>query len=815
MLRIGVAQLRQRPFKYFWLVLGIFFAVTVTVATAAIIASLAHSTHQTVSREYAGADAVVSLAPTDRESAEAALAAVAETPGSADVAFDQVGTASVAVSGSLHSTITVAAITDGPQQWRSVHEGRLPAAPGEVAVVAHDIAVGSEQLLRPGQRGNPVPVTVVGRVSPSALEKFDREPVWLAHPQDMLDWFPDRVGGTIRVAASPGEDPIALARALEAALVPVTDVSASAVPAATQITAVVDAHLNNQLVWFIALGAFLLAIAGGAVFLLYTSWLRVLRHGEADLKLMREVGATAGQQRATLVVEATLVGAVAWLPGVPVGLLLAGTLADELGSDIPLAAISLDPVAHLLIAVGALGLSIATAVAAYRSTEQRFSGTVSGPRSSLLQKVLWLITGVVLLVIGGVAATQAAVVSPADGAVLAAVTIIGLVAGIALLSGLLIPALWRLPGAGWSGRMPAWVQLTAVGVRRYQRRISSLVAVVVAGTALSSLIFHAEQPVEELLTPQASSAASDAAEVVITGASETLSPQLISEVEALPGVAGVTLPPSVTVATPGERTDTAFAGAGPDELVLGSGSPLRTELVNGSVSTLNVLGQPHEVVVIFGEGPRTLIDAAVAGAAQAEVAAQRGVPVELAPELPAPVALVDLSEQARHGAADPTIEQIRALLTGAGQQTSLQVAPPVSPEVGPSGWLVAVAPALLILVLTFGSAGNLITLSAPGRSRWSRLSLELGLTAREQVLVTAGGLGPTTALAAIIGVTTGEVVAESALSLLPEQSSTTAAVPVWLLLAIVSATTVVAVVAGVVHRRDPHQRRGAAIMPAA
>lgn len=815
MLRIGVAQLRQRPFKYFWLVLGIFFAVTVTVATAAISASLAHSTHQTVAREYAGADAVVSLDPTDREAAEAALAAAAETPGTADIAFDQVGTASIAVSGSLHTTVAVTAITDGPQQWRSVREGRLPEAPGEVAVVADDVAVGSEQLLRPGQRGNPVPVTVVGRVSPSAVEEYAREPVWLAHPQDMLDWFPDRVGGTIRVAADSGGDPGALAAALEAALVPVPGVSASAVPAAAQITAVVDAHLNNQLVWFSALGAFLVAIAIGAGFLLYTSWLRVLRHGEAELKLLREVGVTTGQQRATLVVGATLVATVAWLPGVPVGLFVAGILAAELGSEIPLVDISLDPVGHLLIAVGALALSVATALAAYRSTEQRLGGTGPWPRSSLMQKGLYLLTGVVLLAIGGVAASQAAVVSPVDGVVLAAVTVIGLVAGTALLAGLLLPALWLLPGFGWSGRMPAWVQLTAVGVRRYQRRISSLVAVVVSGTALSSLIFHAEQPVEELLTPQASSAASDAAEVVITGASETLPPQLINDVAALPGVAEVTLPPAVTVATPGERSDTAFTGAGPDELVLGSGSPLRTELVNGSVSTLEVLGQPQEVVVIFGAGPRTLIDGAVARTAQAEVAAQRGVPVELAPELPTPVALVELSDRARHGAADPTIEQIRALLTGAGQQTSLQVAPPVSPEVGPSGWLVAVAPALLILMLTFGSAGNLITLSAPGRSRWSRLSQDLGLTAKEQALVTAGGLGPTTALAAIIGVITGGVVAEAALSLLPVPGAGTAAVPVWLLLAIVSVTTIVAVVAGMLHRCGGQRRREAVFRAAA
>lgn len=818
MLRLSLGQLRHRPWHFLWMALGIFVAVALTVGTAAISASLTHSAHQMLARGYEHTDVVIDLAPTKQDTAGAVVDAVRRTPGVADAVFDQTGTASVSESGSLHETVTVAAVSDGPQQWRFLRDGRLPLSPGEVATTDEDIPLGSTLLLRPGQRGNPVPVTVVGKMGTSAAEDLERATMWLAAPAAVAEWFPEQASGEIRVSAAPGAEPQELAAGLETALVPVAGASARVSTAEQQLTTLVDDYLAGQFSWFLALGVFILAVLAGMALLLYTAWLLILQGRLTEVAALRTMGATSAQQRTALLVEASLVTLPAWAVGAPTGMLLARMLAGQLGSEVPLSTVTLDPVAHLLIGVSVVALALTAALAAYRRVERRLVRQTQDSATRRDGQLPVLIGGVLLLGFG-LAGLQ---VDPAVGrpggmatAATTALLVFGLLLGVALLSAGLLPLLWCWISRLSAGRIPVWLTLGLAEAGHRRRGYAALLTLLVAGTGLATVLLSAEQPFREALTPRGSDGtAAESVDLVITGAGETLNPGLLDDVAALPGVAAVVAPPALTITGPEDHPDTAFAlsdsdaaavlGEGysgsffpqPGEVVLGTASPLRSELINGSLTTVDVLGQPFEMTVVFGAGPRTLIDAATAREAQTTLAGQRGVPVDLAPDLPAPVALVRLSEQVRHDAADPTLEQIRGLLRNNEQQVSLQVAPPASPDTGPSGWLVAVLPALLVLLASWGSAANLLAAGVPACSRNIIRVRQLGLTGGQCRAMVAMSLGLLALPTATVGVAAGDRVAAAVLPALSASGATaTGTTSAWLPGAVVLTST--AVVLGV------------------
>lgn len=819
MLRLSLHQLRRRPLHYLWLALCVFFAVTVAVSTAAVSASLVHSAHQMVQRGYQETDLVVDLAPTDRTVAEEVSETVATLPGIADSAFDQTGAASLAVGGALHETVPVTTIADGPQQWRDVVDGRLPVTPGEVATTDRDVPLGSQHVLRPGERGNPVTVTVVGHMSASEEEKFDRSAVWLTSPETMLEWFTERVTGEYRLAAEPGAAPGELVQRLEEQLLPIEHANTSVGTATQRVTALVDSYLEAHGMWFLSLGLFLLAVAAGAASLLFSCWLLILHRRSAELRSLRAIGATSGQHRLGLVLEATMVAVPAWVLGSLAGLGVARLLAGELGSDIPLTEIRLDPVAHLIIGAAVVTICTAAALSAYRRIHRRITDYSSGGQPvGRAGQLIVLLAGVVAVVLGSLSTRVPPGTDPLTAAVMAILATVALMTGVVLISAAMTPALWQAIARILPDHVPVWLRVGIGSVAGHRRAAMLLAAVLAGGLTLTSLVLHAQQPVREALSTQSGATpARPATDAVITGAADTLSPQLVDEVRALPGVEAVATPPVVAVTGSQVGSDTALAvspgeaaavapgsvvgeaHAGPDELILGEMSPLRSELVNGSVTTVDVLGQPYDVTVIFGDGPRNLIDVSVAREARNAVATQRGVPVDLAPDLPTPHALVRLEQDVRHDTDDAALAELRGVLAGHNQQVSLDVRVPATSGAGPSAWLVAVVPGLLVLTTTFGIAANLVAYLAGVRGRGSAAAGNPDPVPGGWLIAGTVELVAVALPAVVVGVLAGAGIAGQVTEiLLPASTAGLGDVSPWFLAGITLASVGVVVACGVV-----------------
>ncbi|MFD7566618.1 FtsX-like permease family protein [Streptomyces tendae] len=205
-----------------------------------------------------------------------------------------------------------------------------------------------------------------------------------------------------------------------------------------------------------------------------------------DLALMRAVGATPRQIRRLAAAQSTVVAALALVPGVAVGYLLAGRfrelLADRevLPSELPLAVSPLPALATLLLVAAAVQLS--ARCAAWRTSRMPATEAVAESRSEPRTPSRARTTAGLLLILGACALS---VVPLLSRTVLGAsvTSVAGIVAAIGLaMSG---PALVRSAGEAVVRRLrpgvaaPTWLALS--NVRAYALRLSGVVSPLAMG----------------------------------------------------------------------------------------------------------------------------------------------------------------------------------------------------------------------------------------------------------------------------------------------------------------------------------------------
>lgn len=763
MLTLALAQLRRRASRYLSLFFAVFAAVALTVATAAIVTTLTTTVSGMFDRAYGETDAVVTLGTGRAGTARLLVESLGNRDAVADVAFDRQGSAVVEVDGALFASATVQQISDGPQQWREITQGRLPAGPGEIMTTG-EREVGEILTLRPAG-GEPVTVNVVGRAERSASEDLMGFDLWLAAPEAMTAWFPDHARGEIRLAASGGSpeelvDDLAFLAADDS--LPVTSIET----AEARSQALSGDYLGDRSRYFLLLAAFLIVVAVVAALVIFSSYLVIAGQRQREYGLIRAVGGSSPQLTLSVVVEAVVLALVAGGLGAPFGWWLAGfagAQASRLGVRVPLDEVTVDPAVFVLVIVGAVALTVLASLPATRRVLKRpvvdsLSASATGGGSAL-GSLLALAAGGLLLTAAWTGRGLLVTASATEAVVLA----VGL-AGIAVLGALLIGAVvwpWLLglltPVVALVGPV---AQLAAAFAGRQRMRSGALIAILVAGTALVSAVLHGQERIETTVLNRTATAGG--IDVIVSGVTDSLTPETAERMRSTPGVAAVAVPEAVTVEGRQGDTDNALAlsvgdaasvlrsaepaaaAAGPGELVLSDDSPLRSDTVHGSFTTVTVLDQPVEVTVLHGEGPRTVIDPAVARAAHEAAAAAVGVPLELAPQLPTPVALARLDGPALQSEDNPAMLSLRETLATGDELVS------VSEEFGAR----TNARDLVTRVLTLSTLMAVVALLIAGVGVGNTVALSVRDRARERAVLHS------------VGQTSGGAVASLSLELL-------------------------------------------------
>lgn len=804
MLKFALAQLHRCLHRYLVFFGVITLAVAVAVGIAAVAYSLGDSVRELYADAYAGSDAVITLSATDEEAAEALVTEIRQTPGVADVVFDQRGEIFILEAGSRYTSTTIQSLSPGPQQVREELAGRLPRNPDEVATTDQSRDLGSTLALRTSDRAGAETLTVVGHFSSLPGDAATDGGVLLGHPQQVAAWFPERATGEIRAASTAGVTAEQVSERLEAALIQTEGTRGTVNITRDRVRELNDRHLQERRSYPIVLAVLLTSLVMIAAPVLTAAALVIAAQRRREYALLRAIGAGSGQLSNSVLVEAALVSVGATLVGIPLGYLLGFWLAANaaaFGISVPVTTLSLDPAALVVIGAAAVAVSIAATLPSARWVAQGSESAThrgSGDYRQVVVTLLALFAGVVLAVAGWYTADSLPTADTWPGLALGLAAAVLLVSGIALGVAALIP--W---GCALLARLPelpgGYLKLGLATAGQHRLRSATLVAVMLIGTAMVSFLGSNQDRFGAVVT--AAAMPENKVDVTLNGVGESLGPALIAELTDLDGIAAVAAPGEVSIASSQGRNDTALAlsagdaeavgrtptleapAAGSGQLVLGQDSPLRSELVDGSVTTVQVLGHPFELAVSFGANPRSLIDEQVAEAAKHRVAQERAVPVELAPDLPTPVVLLRLDDPVDTRDSSATMAILHHLLEQQGHQVAVRAEPDGwdrARELGERVSGSAAGFATLGMLLTWLGLAHVVALSVRDRSQARDPLHRLGLTpgARHGMLgleLSLLGLIP-----AVIGAAAGMLLSEQLAALVPDSPGLAAdATPMW------------------------------------
>jgi hypothetical protein len=265
----------------------------------------------------------------------------------------------VGVLNAPQASVTVYSRPQGTDFPAVLDRGRLPEQPGEIALAmtsAHELGVDvggtvtlSDLTLK---------VTGVGFVINGAHNNYD-DGGWLTREGFRLAFGDTSKYHLAIVSLRPGADTQQVMGRLEQ--------SVGALPGAGKVTASPAyppeeaVEVQNLRVLPVLLGAFLIALAAGAVGHALATAVRRRRH---ELAVLRALGMTRAQAKGVLVTQASLIALIGVGFGVPLGLALGRTLWRLVADQTPLFYQSPDAVPALLL-IGPLALLAANLLAVW------------------------------------------------------------------------------------------------------------------------------------------------------------------------------------------------------------------------------------------------------------------------------------------------------------------------------------------------------------------------------------------------------------------------------------------------------------------
>lgn len=452
----------------------------------------------------------------------------------------------------------------------TVTEGELPTSPGEVALpasTAENLGVGIGSTLevtqfRYGDDGvetlRPTPVRVVGLTADGSGLGFGA-PTALVSAATLADWRAaegtDHWRGATLLLSDPGAASAVSAQV--ASLLPGTTVLTGE-EYGRQVASSLTSDVSVFQGLLLAFGAVAMAVAGIVIANTFTV---LVAQRTRTLALLRCVGATRRQVRSTVRREALVVGVVASVVGIAIGVGLGQIVLMILGSaneGVPLpGVVPVDLwtiVVPLAVGVGVTVLAAggaaraATRVAPLAALRPVAADAPDAPDGEGRRPAgARAVTGWVAIAGGAAGMALAVVWSQSDPAstympALALGVVAGIVSlvGLVLAGGSIVPPLSRLLGRAMAavGGVPG--RLAATGTERNPARTTSTATALVVGVTLVTLMATgagtARTQLDNALADQYSM---DLAVSAQEG--ESLSPALVSGVEKVDGVAATVL----------------------------------------------------------------------------------------------------------------------------------------------------------------------------------------------------------------------------------------------------------------------------------
>ena len=421
MIALALRSMAQRKLRSALTALAILLGVAMIAGTYVQTDQIETAFEDIEQTTYAGIDVSISpreafagsWAPDELLDEEELIGAVRGFPGVERVEGQLWETGALVVDGeTLQSDFAPSAVMSRvgePFNPMDVVRGRMPAAPGEVAVnrqLADDEGLTLGQRAGLTTRTGVQPVRIVGVTDYGDVSSVGGAILIVATLDDVQTWFQRRDEvSEILVSAAPQVSPEELVEGLEPILGPDVEVKTGAQTATDTAN-----EINDQIGGFLTPA--LLAFAGAALlvgaFIIFNTFSITVAQRTREFALLRALGATRRQVLGAVAAEALAVGTAASVAGLLVGLGFArglGALFDAAGMGIPRGAMDLAPRTIVVALAVGIGVTLVAAVVpAVRATRvapvaaMRDDVQSAGPRHPLLRRV-----ASVLVALGGVA----------------------------------------------------------------------------------------------------------------------------------------------------------------------------------------------------------------------------------------------------------------------------------------------------------------------------------------------------------------------------------------------------------------------------
>lgn len=553
--RLALGQVRAHALRYAATMLAIALSVGFVLASAGLVRTLTTSVEESFAARFEGTSVVIGhvgdrTAASSEEGRQAAadqearaLEIIGATTGVRAVTVDRLRYVTARTQGeaSRGTTVSTLAADDG-LRWQRVTDGRVPGAPGEVALPAGEgVALGEtvEVRARSGDAGFE-PLTVVGLVDLEGQPDMRSSlPLYVTADQ-LVAWSPQGDGGDVRVAAVEGVDDDELLRSLHAGLEPLD--GSGAFTFATGAEAgdrLATTFMGARSMYVTVLYAFTLVAVAVAALVIASTFAVLFAARVREVALLRSLGAARWQVALSTSAETVFVAAVASALGLVIGRLGLDVIVEQaprLGVDLPLGVVTVPPGAWwLAFAVGIVMAVVAAVGPLVRSL--RVSPLEALRPADVRPEPWWW--RIALLVVAGVLGIGGAVVL--KDAVLAQRVVKAAAAGVVCVVALLMAARVLVPMVtGLVGTVIGWT-LGASGLlgarytARSPRRTGATAAALVVGvTLLGTLVtgLAAVSPaIEDRLVNKA------ALDVVVADSSGILPGGLPEQIAQINGVA--------------------------------------------------------------------------------------------------------------------------------------------------------------------------------------------------------------------------------------------------------------------------------------
>ena len=587
---------------------GLAIVLGTAFVTAVLLASglLTRTVEAAVSASYAGADVVIGGGGDLLDGDD--LAAVRALPGAAGADGQLSAYVDVTGGGRTQFLVVEAVPTTAELSTAELADGVLPAAAGTIALpqaLAEDLglAVGDAAVVEhseavsddPDAQWLPVSeeVEVVGLLAGGLDSVFGATGTGLVSLDQAVQWSSagDAYDGMLVVAAD-GTSPEQLRDQAAQLLAGTSGTGAEVLTAADRTQRTVDEFVGqaNVLLWVV------LAFAGLALFVAATvianTFSVLVAQRTRQLALLRCVGATTRQVRASVLGEALVLGVVASLVGVLAGTALATGAAAVLArvadgvpvpSTVPPTLVS----TTVPIALGVLATVLAALAPARAATRVAPLAALRPAEAPSLRARAsrWRLAASLLLVVGGGALLAGGVVLAITGTELGILAAMG--GGMLSFVGVLLGAVFIVPRVvGALGRLAAVAgggpaRVAAANAVRNPRRTASTTSALLIGVTLVSLMTVGAASTSATLDaelreqwPVDVSVGEDAAGPVPAGqesgvpAEAALDPRVLTGVRAVDGVARVVPLTAVRATTDGTAADpveVTVRGVDPEE----------------------------------------------------------------------------------------------------------------------------------------------------------------------------------------------------------------------------------------------------------